>query len=231
MSDAHRLMEDFQAFALPIARLSTVAKETHEYVQYLAEDVKQEEKEVLKKVSYISNGIRAGISLLESKRSIEAESVTRLTELAFIFIPLTFVSSIFNIQVNKLSSGVPFSTFVAVAGGVTLFMYIIRLVVQSRPFITAKTRTAEDLRKRYQLNPMAPISLRIFLKFAWRKIGPKLRRVNMSVAACDSITLVAMLWKQKSLDISFRVTLTIMITPAGLATAYFFFVSNRRVEG
>ncbi|KAL8640669.1 MAG: hypothetical protein Q9226_008721 [Calogaya cf. arnoldii] len=46
------------------------------------------------------------MSLIESKRGIsEAESVTKLTELAFFFIPLTFAASLFSMQVKELDAG------------------------------------------------------------------------------------------------------------------------------
>ena len=48
------------------------------------------------------------MSLLESKRDIEeAEGVSRLTELAFFFIPTTFAASLFSMQVWELEESPP----------------------------------------------------------------------------------------------------------------------------
>ncbi|KAL3441392.1 hypothetical protein BJX65DRAFT_313833 [Aspergillus insuetus] len=50
--------------------------------------------------------ITGALQIMESQRAItEAESVTRLTELAFFFIPLFFAAAVFSMQVRELADG------------------------------------------------------------------------------------------------------------------------------
>lgn len=73
------------------------------------------------------------MSLVESKRGIaEAESVTRLTELAFFFIPLTFSATVFSMQVKELNASVtPISTFIILAASITIGSYAQRLAMHN----------------------------------------------------------------------------------------------------
>lgn len=53
------------------------------------------------RVERLSNALVSTMSILESKKAIsEAESISRLTELAFFFIPLSFTTSIFGMQIK-----------------------------------------------------------------------------------------------------------------------------------
>ena len=63
---------------------------------------------------HVSRSLHAAISLIESIRGIaEAEGVSKLTELAFIFIPLSFSASFFSMPIDvspfKQASGKKFS--------------------------------------------------------------------------------------------------------------------------
>ena len=59
----------------------------------------------MQKVTRVSQSLQSTLTLLESKRGIsEAESVKKLTELAFLFIPLSFTASFFSMPVNVSSS-------------------------------------------------------------------------------------------------------------------------------
>jgi hypothetical protein len=134
---ASGLVKDFESFASEI--ISKKYATNSRSLTALVDEVKNNGRTVTTKVWRVTKGLRAEMSLLESRRGIaEAESVTRLTELAFIFIPLTFVSSIFSMQVNELSSGVPFSTFLIAASCATVLLYGTRLFLRSRPFVTCR---------------------------------------------------------------------------------------------
>ena len=67
-------------------------------------------------------------SIEESKRSIEeATSVKRLTQLAFVFIPLSFVTSVFGMNVQEISgTGVKIWIFIvtAIVVGISLMMFL-----------------------------------------------------------------------------------------------------------
>ncbi|KAE9368888.1 hypothetical protein N431DRAFT_561211 [Stipitochalara longipes BDJ] len=60
------------------------------------QELSQQIEDTIKMVQRVSNSLISNMALLDSRRSIaEAHSVTKLTELAFFFIPLTFAESLF----------------------------------------------------------------------------------------------------------------------------------------
>jgi len=94
------------------------------------------------------------LSLQESRQSIkEAETVRRLSQLAFVFIPMTFVTSCFGMNLQILGSGLAeLSTFLIIASIVT----VAALVLPS-----TYTRL-----KRFLLTSSRTTTLRIILKLA-----------------------------------------------------------------
>lgn len=76
----------------------------------------------------------ANMSVVESKRgTAEAESVTKLTQLAFLFIPLTFSASIFSMQVKELdASRKSIAAFFILAIIITTASYALRLLIRKR---------------------------------------------------------------------------------------------------
>ena len=72
------------------------------------------------------------INLKESKKSIQqADSVRRVTLLAFVFVPLTFVTSIFGMNLQSFGTGnIKLWLFLTVAG-ITSFTVLIMLLISS----------------------------------------------------------------------------------------------------
>ena len=69
----------------------------------------------------------AALSLEESRKGIQqASSVARLTQLAFIFIPLTFTTGVSGMNVESLKNGAPLWKFWVTAATISLgaFMYL-----------------------------------------------------------------------------------------------------------
>lgn len=81
-----------------------------------------------------NKSLMANMSIVESKRGIaQAESVTKVTELAFVFIPLTFSASIFSMQVKEISKKeVSLRAFFIVAIVSTTSSYALRLIIRSK---------------------------------------------------------------------------------------------------
>ncbi|KAL8869053.1 MAG: hypothetical protein Q9174_004560 [Haloplaca sp. 1 TL-2023] len=100
------------------------------------------------------------MSLIESKRGIsEAESVTKLTELAFFFIPLTFAASLFSMQVKEINANTTsVGAFLAVALAVTIGSYALRLVIRSSIFLGVWRRWKDEIRAEKEIRPTAPIA-------------------------------------------------------------------------
>ena len=96
-----------------------------------------------------SKSLMASISILESRRGIaEAESVTKITELAFFFIPLTFSASVFSMQVRELgSTNVSLWVFFVVAIVITINSYALRLAIRSALVVRLRLKWMDEVRK------------------------------------------------------------------------------------
>ncbi|KAF2804898.1 uncharacterized protein BDZ99DRAFT_575091 [Mytilinidion resinicola] len=78
------------------------------------------------------NTLATTVSIIESERQIqEATSVTKLTELAFVFIPLSFSASLYSMQVKELQNGVSLWIFVTTAILILVLSYTSRLTLRS----------------------------------------------------------------------------------------------------
>ena len=81
----------------------------------------------------------------ESRRSInEAKTVTRLTELAFVFVPLYFCASLFSMSVYELQNGVPIWTFVVTAFAMVFLAYGVRLLIGNEFLSNSMRRSLSD---------------------------------------------------------------------------------------
>lgn len=79
-----------------------------------------------------SSSLTSNMALLDSRRSIsEAQAVTKLTELAFFFIPLGFAASLFGMQVEEFENRAPLWTFIAIGLGFVVAAYLVRLLIRS----------------------------------------------------------------------------------------------------
>ncbi|KUI56686.1 hypothetical protein VP1G_10830 [Cytospora mali] len=80
----------------------------------------------------LNRPIRQELSILESQQQLEeAANVTKLTKLAFIFVPLSFVTSAFSMQIKELQDPVPISVVVAAGLVVLGLAYATRLAIRS----------------------------------------------------------------------------------------------------
>ncbi|KAJ5259308.1 hypothetical protein N7478_012289 [Penicillium angulare] len=110
-------------------------------------------EKVTERLRVTSASLTSNMALLESRKSIdEAHAVARLTELAFIFIPLSFSTSVFGMQIEQFANHVPIGNFFAVAAGATSFAYTMRLVMRSQWFADMKTDMKADIRKYAEKN-------------------------------------------------------------------------------
>ncbi|KAJ5441555.1 Mg2+ transporter protein CorA-like/Zinc transport protein ZntB [Penicillium cf. griseofulvum] len=154
-----------------------------------------------------SASLNSNMALLESRRSIdEAHAVARLTELAFIFVPMSFASSVFGMQIEPFADPVPISNFFVVAIVVTSFAYLMRMAMRSHWLISIKTAVKHDVRKYAARNgqPVPPRSLPMLLIF--QSIGSRLGTIIAGILklAVKRTRLVAKkLWAVFGFIISF----------------------------
>lgn len=113
-------------------------------LQTLLEDIQS----MTERLRVTSASLTSNMALLDSRRSIdEAHAVTRLTELAFIFIPLSFAASVFGMQIEPLASPVPIWWFFVVAVAATGCSYSMRIVMRSHWLTRMKIEMRADIRK------------------------------------------------------------------------------------
>ena len=123
-------------------------------------DLFQEIDEMLDRLRRGSAALTSNMGLLDSRRSIdEAHAVTRLTELAFLFIPLSFSASLFGMQIKPFEDSVPVWIFLVVAITVTMFAYFMRLTMRSQWISSVKQSVKLDVR-RYAEQHSLPIQVR-----------------------------------------------------------------------
>lgn len=101
--------------------------------------LKQRIGETIQQTEKVYAALRTEISIIESKRGIaEAESVSKLTELAFIFIPISFAASVFGMQVKEFQVPPPIYAFVVAALVALGISYSMRLSIRSDLFLKRK---------------------------------------------------------------------------------------------
>ena len=135
------------------------------------------------------------MSLVESKRGIaEAESVTKLTELAFLFIPLTFSTCLFSMQIKELNaSTTSLGDFFLVAILVTASSYVLRLVIRSPLVLRYWRNCKEDIRETSKIPADGPITTSSFLSWLWARVDLVICLVYICMPLCAA-TLLAAIW-------------------------------------
>ena len=132
--------------------------------QRLANDTREALRDCVALLDKCSSSLLSEMQIVDSRRSIvEAESISKLTELAFVFIPLSFVASLFSMQIHELDGGVPLYKFVLVAIGFVLVAYAVRLSIRSSRLIDYRTKVLHRIRKDSNIQANHAISTQAFV--------------------------------------------------------------------
>jgi hypothetical protein len=198
----------------------------------LARETSQTLRSCLDLVERSSTALLTEMQIVDSRRSIaEAESVSKLTELAFVFIPLSFVASLFSMQVRELGDGVPIYTFVLTAMATVFIAYAMRLGIRSSRLVDYKTRLLGEIRAEAEVPHNQPIPTRIFMGWLHATVGRFLSRTSTKVSvvvfpfllvgALVAILLspIILLWL-RGIDRGFTIVITILV----LSTNAMFFI-------
>jgi hypothetical protein len=155
-----------------------------------------------------SNAITGTLQFIESHRAIlEAESVTRLTELAFLFIPLSFAASLFSMQIQELTNPVPVWHFVLFAVLLSTSTYALRLVARSTWVHRQKQNILDSIRARSAVRRGAPVRNTAIFAWTLARLGPSL--LMIFVIACFLVPLMAVIWT-RNLDLGFKIGLSLL---------------------
>ncbi|KAJ5788393.1 Mg2+ transporter protein CorA-like/Zinc transport protein ZntB [Penicillium paradoxum] len=133
-------------------------------------DLSEHIKQMCDRLQRTSALLNSNMGLLGSRRSIdEVQAVNRLTELAFVFIPLSFTTSVFGMQVEPFADPVPLRSFFILAVGMVTFAYLMRMTMRSQWVAYLKMVVKYDIR-RYAENHGLPIPTRsvpVLLTVRW----------------------------------------------------------------
>jgi hypothetical protein len=168
----------------------------------------------------------------ESRRSItETQTVTRLTELAFVFIPLSFCASLFSMSINELEDGVPVWMFVVAALVTIALAYAVRLFVGSELLINSTRRSLERFRARTGVRPEADVPMIslvwLVAQDVWKNGGPATSIPKYLGVTAAIVLPIAFMWTTESMGSSFNAAVTLLVF---LGTASMFITISALIE-
>lgn len=237
LADWRRMMNDLQ-IELPSMKTSihnfvtylegTQGLETLEAVKLIVLELDADLSSLKTRIDETYAALRVDMQFFESRRSIsEAKTVTKLTELAFIFIPLSFVSSLFSMSVDELRNGVPIWTFVLAALIFALLAYGIRFIV-ANDFLTDSSRRAlERFWARRNVRRGASIPTLTFVQLTaqeiWDNGGQELfaKCLGLSFLSAFVVVPVGFMWASIGLDTGFKISLTLLLVLSALGIGIF----------
>lgn len=186
------------------------------YVRHKVDDLTSQTDDLIERVEKAHQALRAELSILESKRGIaEAEGVTRLTELAFVFIPLTFSASLFSMQVKELEEHMP--TLAGFVGACALFLglsYGVRLAVRSHVLLDHKRKLFRRIRADSALISK-DVPTHVFVMWLLKRIVPEggVRQpwiFALFLTAAVLTPVLALIWTKSKIEKGLKTILTIL---------------------
>lgn len=166
------LDQNLRAFVQFVHESEARSRELENMSEKLAKETRHTLQDCIMLIDRTSHALLAEMQIVDSRRSIaEAESVSKLTELAFVFIPLSFVASLFSMQVHELDGGVPAYRFALVAIGFVLMAYAVRLSIRSSHLIDYKNRMFIQIRNDSKLQYNESIPSHTFMRWVGLNFG------------------------------------------------------------
>lgn len=151
----------------------------------LAPRARQRISAVIKRTEEVDAALRAELSVLESRKQLlESSSVARLTELAFVFVPLSFVASTLSMQVQELQSPPLLTTFIIAASLAVFLAYIVRLCLNSRACGQVSLKVKKTTRQYDQIPDGGSVPTGAYMTFSIRSLLFLLDSVYGAVLVC-----------------------------------------------
>jgi len=125
-----------------LGQLSTfINPQADAHYQVVARDLSSQMQQLVvsttKRLKTLNWSLSNIMGILESRRGIaEAESVTRLTEFAFFFIPITLTAGALSMQAIELKNSVPLWAFFTISFSLIMTIYATRLLIGSLVMVT-----------------------------------------------------------------------------------------------
>ncbi|KAJ4300999.1 hypothetical protein N0V90_003088 [Kalmusia sp. IMI 367209] len=233
LAEFDQRLQEFVHFTYDIGS-HTISPESHRELpsEKLAKSTRQTLRACIDLIEKSSDSLRAEMQIVDSRRSIsEAESVSKLTELAFVFIPLSFVASLFSMQVHELDGGVPAYKFVVVAIAFVLAAYAVRLSIRSSRILEYKNETLRNIREEADLHYNEPIPTRTFLAWAGTSTSSTLSKFTKSFLVITTpvvlilavvaaiLSPVILLWL-RGINRGFKAVITVLLLLLDLLLVY-----------
>lgn len=191
--------------------------------QTLSKDTQRTLRGCMDLIDRSSHSLLAEMQIADSRRGIaEAESVSKLTELAFVFIPLSFVASLFSMQIHELDGGVPLYQFVLVAIGLVIGAYTVRLSIRSSNLIEYRDALMRQIHEDSGLQPNEKLPTHKFVSWVGVNVGSTLLKNSRNAAAIVTplvmvlaivaglLSPVILLW-QRTINTGFSIAITVLI--------------------
>lgn len=234
LSDWRKLLSDFEI------EVPAIGHSVHDLVAFVfrGSNVPAEIQEIVsdldgaillleKRLTDAHVALRADMQFTESRRSIdEAKTVNKLTELAFVFIPLSFSCSLFSMEINELKNGVPVWTFIITAVSLALLAYAVRIAITSDYLETNYHRALERIKKKKSIGQGERVPTLTLLALTadeiWTNGGQQIALVLLFVATFVVIPVIFM-WRSTKLDPGFDISITLLLVFSGFGIAYSIF--------
>ncbi|KAL4909621.1 Ca2+ regulator and membrane fusion protein Fig1-domain-containing protein [Aspergillus multicolor] len=151
----------------------------HETVDKLS----QQFEDTIQGLKEASSAITGTLQFIESHRAIlEAESITRLTELAFLFIPLSFAASLFSMQIEQFTNPVPVTHFIAFALSLSATTYVLRALARSTWVHRQKQAYLTSIRTWRRIPPGASIPNRAVFPWLMSCLASQIKSLSQAKA-------------------------------------------------
>ena len=246
LSDWRKLMSEFEKEIPAISsRLehfvhfvfrSKGGKQLPDEVSEIVQTVRDNVARVKTRLDEAYADLRVDMQFNESRRSMnETHTVTRLTELAFVFIPLSFCASLFSMSIRELGDGVPVWIFIITSLVMVSIAYGVRILVGSELLANSTRRSFERFWDLTGVKPSdsdkAPmLTIVLFtLQEIWKSV-----KASLLVGTAGSIALTAPLvipivfmWTSTNMGKGFKTIVTLFLLTS-VATALLMTLNFRK---